>query len=73
MHTLLKTGSVALVTLMVGFTAVAAQAGTRAAHAATASAGKAAAKTAGSGVVKMAVNAGVSLVEAADSMRLRVE
>jgi len=71
MHTLLKTGSVALVTLMMGFTAIAAQAGSRAAHAATASAAKPAAETTSSGVVKMAVNAGVSLEEAAESMRLR--
>lgn len=71
MHTLFKTGAVALVTLMIGFTAVVAQAETRAAHAATASAARTAAKTASAGVVKMAVDAGVSLEEAADSMRLR--
>lgn len=67
MHTLFKTGAVVLITFMMGFTAVTAQAATRAAHAAPAA--KAAAKT--TGVVKMAVTAGVSLAEAADSMRLR--
>ena len=71
MHTLFKTGSIALVTLMMGFTTIASHAGSRAAHAATASPAKSAAKTASSGVVKMAVNEGVSLEEAADSMRLR--
>lgn len=71
MHTFFKTGSIALVTFMMGFTTISSHAGSRAAHAATASATKLPAKTASSGVVKMAVETGISLEEAADSMRLR--
>lgn len=68
---LFKTASIGLVSLAIGFTSVSAHAAASSRHSAVSSKQHGAHSASSSSVVKMTVNSGVTLDDAAESMRLR--